>query len=114
FIADGSFARHVRRVLGTYRDRRDRLVAALARELTDELVPIPASAGLHLSAWFRDRTVDVAAVVRTARATGVAVESLAPYYTRRPRAGLALGYGTIPRTTIDEGIRRLAASIRKL
>jgi GntR family transcriptional regulator/MocR family aminotransferase len=113
FMADGSLARHVRRVLRTYRERRDRLVAALERELDGVLTAIPSAAGLHLAAWFDDRRTDPAAVVRATLAAGVAVESLAPYYLGRSRPGLALGYGAIPRSSIDEGIRRLATCVRR-
>jgi GntR family transcriptional regulator/MocR family aminotransferase len=112
-MADGSFARHVRRVLRTYRERRDRLVAALDRELAGALSVIPASAGLHLAAWLADRELDVAAICRDARGHGVAVQPLAPFYVGRPRAGLMLGYGAIPRAAIDEGVRRLAACVRR-
>src|SRR6185295_4482597 len=107
-MADGTFARHVRRVLRTYRERRDRLVAALERELPDALTVIPASAGLHLAAWLGDRKLDVAAISRDARGDDVAIQPLAPFYVGPPRAGLVLGYGAIPRTAIDEGVRRLA------
>jgi GntR family transcriptional regulator / MocR family aminotransferase len=112
-MADGSLARHIRRVLRTYRERRDRLVAALDRELARELTVLPGSAGLHLAAWFTDRRIDAAAVCRDAHAAGVAVQPVAPFYAGRPRAGLALGYGAIPRTAIDEGVRRLAACVRR-
>jgi GntR family transcriptional regulator/MocR family aminotransferase len=113
-IDDGSFARHIRRVSRTYRERRDRLVQALDRELAGELTVLPGSAGLHLAAWFTDRKLDTLALVRAALAAGVAVEPLEPYYRRGARAGLAMGYGSIPRSKIDEGIRRLAACVRRL
>jgi GntR family transcriptional regulator/MocR family aminotransferase len=112
-ITDGLLARHVRRMLRTYRDRRDRLVAGLASELGDALVVLPASAGLHLSAWFTDRRLDDRALARAALGAGVAVQPLSVFYQRAPRAGLALGYGLIQRTKIDEGVRRLAACVRR-
>ncbi|MCE9580049.1 MAG: PLP-dependent aminotransferase family protein [Deltaproteobacteria bacterium] len=108
-IDDGQLARHVRRVGRIYRDRRARLLAALARELP-ELAIVPSVAGLHVSA-IADRHVDTAALVARARAAGVAVHALAPYYAGRPRAGLALGYGLIPAPKIDAGVRRLAACL---
>jgi GntR family transcriptional regulator / MocR family aminotransferase len=114
FMADGSLARHVRRVLRTYRERRDRLVDALERELDGVMTAIPSAAGLHLASWFDDRRTDTAAVVRAALAAGVAVDSLEPFYLRRSRPGLALGYGAIPRSSIDEGIRRLATCLRRV
>jgi GntR family transcriptional regulator/MocR family aminotransferase len=111
-IDDGTFARHVRRQIRVYRERRDVLAAALARHLGDALVPLPSSAGLHVCALLRDRRVDTEAVARAALAAGVAVEPLGPYYVARPRAGLALGYGLIAAGQIDEGIARLARCLR--
>jgi GntR family transcriptional regulator/MocR family aminotransferase len=112
FIDDGLFARHVRRLLRVYRERRQRLLAAVERELGAAVVALPSSAGLHTSVWFRDRALDVAQVAARALAVGVRVEPLRPYFCDgarpRPRAGLALGYGLIAADRIDEGIRRLA------
>ena len=100
-------------MLRTYRERRDRLLAALDRELAGALTVIPASAGLHLAVWLADRELDVAAICRDARGDGVAVQPLAPFYAGRPRAGLVLGYGAIPRAAIAEGVRRLAACVQR-
>lgn len=111
FIDEGLLARHVRRLLRVYRERRDRLASAVARELGDRAIPIPSVAGLHQSLWFRDRDLDEAAVVRRALALGVAVQPLGPFHARGARGGLALGYGMIPAARIDEGIRRLAAAL---
>jgi GntR family transcriptional regulator/MocR family aminotransferase len=95
-----------------YRERRARLVAALARELGDALVVLPSVAGLHLSAHLRDRRVDVDALAGRALAAGVSVEPLRAYYQRRARPGLALGFGLISTAKIDEGVRRLGACLR--
>jgi GntR family transcriptional regulator/MocR family aminotransferase len=111
-IDDGMFARHVRRLQRTYRERRDILVEALTRELIDFLEILPSSAGLHVSVLFRRRRVDAKAIARAVRRNDVAVESLDGYFQRRPRAGLVLGYGLIPASKIREGVRRLAAAIR--
>jgi GntR family transcriptional regulator / MocR family aminotransferase len=114
FIDEGLLARHVRRVLRVYRDRRERLHAALARHMGGALAPLPSSAGLHVAAFFGDRRVDTSALASAALAAGVAVEPLRPYYQKAPRAGLALGFGAIPAAKIDEGIRRLAHCFRSL
>jgi len=110
-IDDGTLARHVRRITRIYGERHARLHAALARELADELDPIPSSAGLHTSAWLR-RSHDVSTLARVALDAGVAVEPLATYYQRRARPGIALGYGAIATPQIDEGVRRLARALR--
>uniref|UniRef100_UPI0002D7D064 MocR-like pyridoxine biosynthesis transcription factor PdxR n=1 Tax=Anaeromyxobacter dehalogenans TaxID=161493 RepID=UPI0002D7D064 len=110
-VDDGLLARHVRRVLRVYRERRDRLAAAVARHLGDRVIALPASAGLHRSFHLAGGCADEAEVVRRAQALGVAVQPLAPYHARPGRPGFALGYGVIPADRIDEGIRRLAAAL---
>jgi GntR family transcriptional regulator/MocR family aminotransferase len=109
-IEDGLVARHIRRMQRVYRGRRDRLIAALERELGDRIDILPASAGLHVTALFQ--RADTAAIAKAARTADVAVASLDGYYQRRARSGLSLGYGLIPETKIDEGIRRLASASR--
>ncbi len=42
---------------------------------------------------------------------GVGVQPLSDYFLRRPRAGLAFGYGTVDMSRIDEGVRRLAVAL---
>lgn len=110
-IEDGLLARHIRRMQRVYRERRDRLLAALDRELGDLLDVLPASAGLHVAALLVRRG-DPAAIAVAARAAAVAVEPLASYHQGRARPGLVLGYGLIPVTKVDEGIRRLAVAMR--
>jgi GntR family transcriptional regulator/MocR family aminotransferase len=111
-VEDGLLARHVRRIQRVYRDRRDRLVHALGRELGNEIELLPASAGLHVTALLAPG-LDESATVSAARRADVVVEPLTSYYQGRGRAGLVLGYGLIPATKIDEGIRRIADAIRR-
>ena len=110
-IEDGTFARHVRRLQRVYRERREVLATALHRHLRDELVVLPSSAGLHFGARFADGSIDTDALALRALAAGVAIEPLRSYYTARPQAGVALGYGTIAAAKIGEGVRRLAACV---
>jgi len=91
---------------------RTPLLDAIDRHLGDRVVALPSSAGLHTSVYFAARGLDTDATVTRARAAGVAIEPLLPYYQLRPRAGLALGYGMVTAANIEPGIRRLAASLR--
>jgi GntR family transcriptional regulator/MocR family aminotransferase len=102
-IGDGTFARHVRRVVRVYAERRATLLAALA-EHADLLDVVPSSAGLHVG-WFLRRAGEP-------RDSQLVASPIAPYYMRRPRAGLALGFGLIATADIAEGVRRLAKAIR--
>lgn len=112
FIEEGALARHVRKARREYQARRERLERALAREMGDRIEVIPGAAGLHLSATFRDARTDSDEVARRALGAGVAAQSLSSFSTARgTTSGLALGYGAIATSRVDEGIRRLAACL---
>lgn len=64
---------------------------------------VPSSAGLHVSC-FVDRPL--------ARDPELVVNPLAPFYLRRPRRGLALGFGLIAAKHVAEGVRRLARCLK--
>ncbi len=113
-IDEGTLGRHLRRARRLYLARHDRLAAAVGRDLAAWLQPNPAAAGLHLAALAVDG-VDLALVRRAvalAAAHGVAVEPLATYAVSpsSARAGIALGFGVIEVSAIDEAVRRLAAA----
>jgi len=111
FIDRGLLARHIRRMARVYHDRREALLGALDRHLGDRVAAVPSAAGLHTTVHFRDRAVSAEDLAHRALEAGVAVQPLRPYYRRRHRAGLALGYGLITAARIDEGIRRLAGAL---
>ena len=109
-IDDGGLARHIRRVLRVYRERRQRLCDALERELGRAIEILPSSAGLHVTALLRDRRADADAIAARALERGVGVSSLRGFSTKQRRAGLALGFGMIGAAKIEEGVKRLAAA----
>jgi GntR family transcriptional regulator / MocR family aminotransferase len=111
FIKEGHFARHIRRMRTLYAERRAALIEALSG-LPLELGP--AHTGLHLAGWLPDGVNDQAAAAMAAsRQVDVlpisrfAIEPVAP-------GGLAMGYGTLNRQQIEEGVRRLADAFRNM
>jgi DNA-binding transcriptional MocR family regulator len=55
---------------------------------------------------------DEGAVIERARAEGVHVPALRPYYAGDPAmSGLVLGYGVIAEASIDDGLRRLQRAL---
>jgi GntR family transcriptional regulator/MocR family aminotransferase len=89
FIAEGHFARHVRRTRELYRRRQQHLLA-LAPRLTHGLLELhPAGAGMELSGLL-PAGVDAVAVARAAAARGVVVT---PLSAAAPRAGTGAGTG---------------------
>jgi len=113
FIAEGHLARHVRKMRRIYAERRTALLTALATHAEDLLEPIPAPAGLHVTALLRP-PIDARGVVQRASALGVAVDGLDVYAAEAsPPPGLVLGFGQVEAMRIDEAVRRLAQAVRE-
>jgi len=107
FIAEGHFARHVRRMRMLYMERRALLIAALRVE--EKLDIVSAEAGMHLVALL-PRGVDDWAISRKAAAAGLSVQPLSLCCLEKPkRPGLILGYGGTDARQIVAGMRRLSA-----
>ena len=106
FLEQGMFTRHLRRVRRVYRQRHERIAAALAGPLSAYLRVVPSAAGLHLSAMVRGATA-ADALVR-ARTAGVVVASFPEIAAAAPDPpGVIFGYGMIDAHRIDEGMARL-------
>ncbi len=108
FMAEGHFAAHLRRMRGLYRERRDALLDAAHRQLSDGVRLGPADAGLHVTARLPPGTDDRALVAR-APSLGLELLPLSRYYLGPAREpGLVLGYGGLPPAAIRHGVRTLA------
>ncbi|CAM5296938.1 hypothetical protein SALBM217S_09027 [Streptomyces griseoloalbus] len=81
FIESGHYDRHIRRSRQRYRDRRDRLVALLARR-APHVAPAGIAAGLH--AVLRLPPGSERSVVKAAAWQRIAVDGLAGFGTRPP------------------------------
>ncbi|WP_228083329.1 PLP-dependent aminotransferase family protein [Streptomyces profundus] len=96
-LGSGVYDRHVRQSRQRYRQRRDRLVAALA-ERAPEVAVSGIAAGLH--ALLRLPPGDEEAVVRRAARRGIGLVGLAAYrhpdYRGPAVEGLVVGYGAPP------------------
>ena len=115
FIASGGYDRHVRRSRLAYRRRRDRLVAALRREVPHVRVT-GIAAGLHVLCELAPGQREDEVVARAAR-RGLAVGALGSYRAgaateRDGRAALVVGYGTPPEHAFTGAVARLCAVLR--
>jgi GntR family transcriptional regulator/MocR family aminotransferase len=111
FIAEGHFARHIRRTRALYAARQAALVEAANRDLCGWLEVRPAEAGMHLVGWLPQGQDDRAASLRAAE-DGVEAPPLSAYAALPPRrGGLLLGYTGLDEPQIREGVRRLAAAL---
>ncbi|HEX2181005.1 MAG TPA: PLP-dependent aminotransferase family protein [Rubrobacteraceae bacterium] len=113
FMAEGHFARHLRRMRTLYAGRQEALVEAASRELPGLLDVRPAEAGMHLVGWLPEG-VDDREAARRAEARGVEAAALSLYGIEPPqRGGLLLGYAAVGEAEIRAGVRRLAAALRE-
>ena len=111
FIARGELERHLRRMRLRYRQRRDALLTALARELPDWR-PRGSGDGLHMLVEL-PRGLDEPALVTAAARHGVGVEGLSLHsYTGECPPGLVLGHAHMAEPAIERGVRLLANGVR--
>ena len=114
-IASGDHDRHLRRVRRAYAQRRDRLVAALARELPEGKIE-GAAAGLHLVLAL-PVALDPLRLRRAAAAHGVVADDIgervrSPAGAASGPTKLVLGYGRVPTAGMDAAVAGLAAALR--
>ena len=114
-IASGEHDRHLRRVRRIYAERRDRLVAALARALPEGRVE-GAAAGVHLVLAL-PVALDPLRLRRAAAARGVVVETVADRLRApldsRLSTRLVLGYGRVPTAGVEAAVAGLVAALRE-
>ncbi len=111
FIAEGHFARHLRRMRSLYAERQEVLVKAVRQELQGRLEISPAEAGMHLVGWLPPKISDQEASARAAR-HGVQAAPLSAYSTKPSSGGgLVLGYAGFNAAEIKNGARRLSQAL---
>jgi GntR family transcriptional regulator/MocR family aminotransferase len=124
-MANGEYDRHVRRMLRSYRTRRQTLLTALLTHLGSAAEIGGADAGLHLVVRLRNlerrQLMQLVAICRErgvgifADIGGPAVDIGPPRTGRsRQRPGLLLGYGLVPVNRIESGVTILAAAYREI
>jgi GntR family transcriptional regulator/MocR family aminotransferase len=114
FIAEGHFARHLRRMRTLYAERRRALVAAIEREVGDAGVRVVGgAAGMHLVALLPEGTDDHALALRAVRA-GLSVAPLSDCYAepRRAMPGVVLGFGSTRPREMTAAVKRLRDVMR--
>ncbi|HTN89051.1 MAG TPA: PLP-dependent aminotransferase family protein [Sorangium sp.] len=114
FLAEGHFARHVRRMRALYAERRGALARALEELASPHLQLDPGAGGLHLTA--RLTGARDGEVVERAALLGLAPAALSSYRVRasagRP-GGLLLGFAALPAPRARKAVERLALAIEQ-
>ncbi|MFB9126798.1 PLP-dependent aminotransferase family protein [Paraburkholderia dipogonis] len=116
FIAQGHFARHLKRMRALYAERRVLIVHALEQAFGERLIVDLPPGGIQFAVQFAegpDGPVDDVAVAARAREAGLAVLPLSIWHAssraRRTRRGLVMGFANI--ADADEA-GRLARTLR--
>ncbi len=111
FVAEGHFARHIRRMRPIYAERRGALIASLRRHLGAGVEIVGDQAGIHLAVVLPgcpDREI----YVRGAREQLCLVPLSVFYLGSGVRQGFVLGFGSTAPAQIAAGVRRLAELLR--
>jgi GntR family transcriptional regulator / MocR family aminotransferase len=111
FMQQGHFAAHIRRMRELYREQRDALAETLLRRGADRLDVVRPDQGMHLIAYLRDGSSDIA-MEATALRAGIVVRAISRFYrAARPRPGLMLGFSGFPRQLIVPAAARLGTLV---
>jgi GntR family transcriptional regulator / MocR family aminotransferase len=111
FMQQGHFTAHIRRMRQQYRDQRDGLAETLMRRAANRLDVVVPDQGMHLVAYLRDGSSDIA-IEAIAQRGGIVVRAISHFYrTAHPRTGLMLGFSGFPRQLIVPAATRLATLV---
>jgi GntR family transcriptional regulator/MocR family aminotransferase len=114
FIAEGHFARHLRRMRVLYAERREALLDGLTSELGDQLEIVGSSAGLEVVARLPPLVQD-RAVAKLAFAAGVDLLPLSRYAIRpASRGGLVLGFAAVSAARSRRAVPLLRAALKQV
>ncbi|NJM52786.1 MAG: PLP-dependent aminotransferase family protein [Blastocatellia bacterium] len=107
FIAEGHFARHIRRMRTLYETRQKILIEECKKELADYLEIEKADAGMHLVGWLAEG-LDDELIAQKAREKGLIVSPISAYSNPKLKSGgLILGYTAFDESRIKDGVKVL-------
>jgi GntR family transcriptional regulator/MocR family aminotransferase len=112
FMAEGHFARHIRRMRLRYQARQQAVLSAAARHLPGLLDLQPSPAGMHLVGWLPEDSDDCRVSQKLAQA-GLVASPLSAYTFRHPvKPGLLLGYTAFAEQELKTAVRRMGQALR--
>ncbi|MBV7333369.1 PLP-dependent aminotransferase family protein [Chloroflexi bacterium TSY] len=111
FMADGHFARHIRRSRTCYAERQAILVEAAQRKLAGLLDIEGAAAGMHLLGWLPDNILDKEAGAHLAKHQIDTIPLSTYSFDSGQEGALLLGYTALDEQQIREGVKKLAQAL---
>lgn len=113
FIADGHFARHLRRMRLLYQERRNALVRAAQESAASHLTLAVSDAGMHVVGWLPEGLCD-RTIAADAATIGLEVLPLSGHTLHHKlQGGLILGFAGFSPPALREGVKQLAAEIER-
>lgn len=113
FMAQGHFARHIRRTRQLYRERRSALVGCLQQQFGPSLEILGAEAGVHLVIKLPPGISDVDLAERAAQEK-LWLWPLSRTYIGPSVQGIILGFGSTPDREIPNAVHRLKSLVSEL
>ena len=112
FIADGHFARHLRRMRKLYEKRQHFLVEAAEKHLSGLLELKKSDAGMHFVGWLPDK-FNARKIAEKAFEENLKVAPVANYsFNENPPNALILGYTSFTEKQITVGVKKLARILK--
>lgn len=113
FIAEGHFARHVRRMRQLYEKRQEILVREVKHKLSEFIEIERSDAGMHLIGWLV-KDSDEEKISGEAAGQGIKLSPVSSYYLNEPkRKGFIFGYTAFDERQLKEAVGKLAEIFRK-
>ena len=106
FIAEGHFARHIRRMRVLYGERRRVLVDSIGKELKSTVTVLGDEAGMHLAVTLPNQSRDTEIAEQAAR-QNLRIWPLSTSYVGEARPGFILGFGSASVEEIPAAVRKL-------
>lgn len=114
FIADGHFARHLRKMRKLYEFRQNILVEECEKHLKGLVKVKKAEAGMHLVGWLAEN-LDDREISKRAANENLQIMPISHYFSKRiSPGGLILGYTAFNKKQIKEGVKKLAEIIKPM
>ena len=114
FIAEGHFARHIRRMRTLYEERQQILVEEVKRHLSGLVEMQADDAGIHLVGWL-PRDIDDVEVAQKAALLNLRFQPISDSSIKKyPRNGLVFGYAAFDEKQIRHGVRKLSKVLMEM
>lgn len=111
FIAEGHFARHIRRMRMLYGEVRKVLVDHINQQLSEKVEALGDEAGMHLTIALKNGRCDLELSERAAR-LNLSLWPLSSSYLGTARNGFILGYGGTTLEEIPNAVRKIRTLLK--